>query len=167
MMNHFTINSCFKGDYLSYLMSNNEDFYNKNKINSQKENRLSTKQGMRNILIIDDESVLRETLGLILKEREYNVIIAKDGEEAIENTKNIHIDIALIDIKLPGIDGVETYKILKESHSDMIAVMMTAYPVTDLIDKALDCGVLSCIHKPFNIEETIELIEEIFNELKN
>jgi len=154
--------------YLYYLLGIKDGISTKNKTNFRKKRKSTSKYKKIRILIIDDEAITRETLAAILRERGYEVITAKDGYEAIENTQHIYIDFAIVDIKLPGIDGVETFKILKKRFPKMKGIMITAYPSSSFIQNALDSGALTCIFKPFDIDSIISIIEDICkNEEKN
>ena len=113
------------------------------------------------ILIIDDEATARETFAAILRDHGYKVETAKDGCKAIEKAKKKLYDIALIDIVLDEIDGVATFEALKKVNSHLVAIMMTAYSVEDMVKAALERGAYTCIYKPFDIDGILNLIEKI------
>lgn len=115
-----------------------------------------------NILVVDDEEIVRETIKRILKSEGFCVTVAECGNSAIELAKTSEMDVALLDIKLPGIDGIDTLIKLKEINPRLEAVMMTAYEVTERIEKAFKEGAIACLHKPFDIQTLLD----IFNELK-
>lgn len=118
------------------------------------------KKAMR-ILVVDDEPVTREIFGEILSEEGYSVVKARDGEEAIEKMQKEHFHIAFLDIRLPDINGVEVYRMMKKLAPKTVAIMMTAYSVENLIKEALELGAYTCIHKPFDINEILDLIKKI------
>lgn len=113
------------------------------------------------ILIVDDETGMRETLYDILEDMGYHTAIAVDGHEAIQKVKDNAFDVILMDVKMPGMDGVETFKEIKKIHPGAAVVMMTAYAVEDRLREAMREGAYSVVHKPFNIERIIGLIEGI------
>ncbi len=113
------------------------------------------------ILVVDDEPVTREIFGEILSDEGYTVVKARDGYEAIEKMQKEHFHISFLDIKLPGLNGVEVYRTMKKVAPKTVAIMMTAYSVEDLIKEALELGAYTCIHKPFNINEILDLIKKI------
>ncbi len=119
------------------------------------------------ILIVEDEDVTRETLAAILREKKYKVITAQDGYEAIANLQSTFIDVAIIDIKLPGINGVETYKIIKKKYPEIKGIMITAYALSSYIKNALESGAVSCLFKPFDVDELLLLIKDLCHEEKN
>jgi DNA-binding NtrC family response regulator len=112
-------------------------------------------------MVVDDNASLCKTMSLILSRRGYDVTIASDGSEAIEKAKKKgHFDVVFMDIKMPLMDGVETYKRIKKVIPDAAVVMMTAYAVEDLIQEALQEGAYGIIYKPVDIEKAITTIEE-------
>ena len=113
------------------------------------------------IMIVDDNVNLCRTMSLILKGKGYDVTVANNGSEAIERARETkHFDIVFIDIKMPLMDGVETYKQIKKIIPRAAVVMMTAYAVEDLIQEALEEGAHGVIYKPVDIDKAIALIEE-------
>lgn len=118
---------------------------------------------MAKILIVDDEKDLAEILSSILKLKGYDVHFVMDGYKAIEAVKTTSYDLILMDIRLPGINGVETFIKIKEIDPEVKVIMMTGFTVEDMIEKALKNGAYACIHKPFDIEKIIALIEEILS----
>lgn len=114
------------------------------------------------VLVVDDEEIVRETIKRILKKEGVTVHTAECGNSAIALVKTEELDVALLDIKLPGIDGVDTLIQLKAVKPKISVVMMTGYEVTERIEKAFEEGALACLHKPFDIK----VLLDIFNELK-
>ncbi len=112
------------------------------------------------ILIVDDNVSLCRTMSLILSRKGYFVTTAKDGAEAIERVEESPFDIVFMDIKMPVMDGVETYKRIKQIRPETVAIMMTAYAVEDLVQDALQEGAFAVIYKPLDLEKAISLIEE-------
>ena len=113
------------------------------------------------ILVVDDNISLCRTMSFVLKRKGYAIITAKDGLKAIENVKERSFDIIFMDIKMPLMDGVETYKRIKKIRPKAIVIMMTAYAVEELVQEALQEGAYSIIYKPLDIERVIVLIESL------
>ena len=108
---------------------------------------------------MDDDINLCKTMSLVLRRKGYAVTTANDGPQAIERVKKWPFDIIFIDIKMPSMDGVATYRGVKEVRPGAVVVMMTAYAVEDLVQKALQEGACGIIYKPLDIEEVMALIE--------
>ncbi len=114
-----------------------------------------------NILIVDDNINLAKTMSFILKRKGYGVTTAKDGLEAIVKVKEKHFDIIFMDIKMPIMNGVETYKEIKEIDNQVVVIMMTAYSVDELIQEALKEGAYGILYKPLDIKKTLSIIDEL------
>ncbi len=117
------------------------------------------------ILVVDDEEGMRQTLGDILSEDGYQVGLAKDGYQAIEkvkeaNTKSESFQLVLLDIRLPGIDGVETFKEIKKISPRTDVIMMTAYTVAQLVEEAIREGAFAVVYKPFDLNFILGHIEQ-------
>lgn len=112
------------------------------------------------ILVVDDQQSDRETLKAILEERDYRVSTAADGYETIEMIKNRKYNLIFMDIKLPGINGVETFQQVKQIAPGTTVIMMTGFSQNDLVKKAIDSGAQSCIYKPFDMEKVLALVED-------
>jgi two-component system response regulator HydG len=113
------------------------------------------------ILIADDNISLCKTMSFVLERKGYAVAISKDGLEVIEKVKERSYDVIFMDIKMPFMDGVETYKRIKEIRPEAVVVMMTAYSVENLVQEALREGAYGIIYKPVDIEKVVALIEEV------
>jgi len=118
------------------------------------------------ILVVDDRFADRETLKVILEDKGYRVATANDGAEAIEAAKEKHYDIIFLDIKLPDIDGVQTFMQVKKINPTATVIMMTGYAEEDLVKRAVSAGAYTCLYKPFDVEKVITLVETIAEEKK-
>ncbi len=113
------------------------------------------------ILVVDDDLGMSETLSDILGEMGYNIAVANDGYKAIEMVSKYAYNIVLMDIKMPGLSGVETYKKVKYIRPSMKVIMMTAYSVESLVEEALKEGAYGVIYKPLNINKLLQFIRKI------
>jgi len=114
-----------------------------------------------NILIVDDEIDLLETLGDILESKGYNVTMVEDGHRAIELLRKKYFDVILMDLNMPGISGVESFKEVKKLHPSAAVIMMTAGNLAEEIREALGAGVEAVVDKPFNVKKLVGTIESI------
>ena len=112
------------------------------------------------ILIVDDNLSLCKTLSFVLGHKGYTVTTAQDGPEAIERVKENPFNMIFMDIKMPLMDGVETYRRIKKIRPEAIVMMMTAYAVEELVQEALQEGAYGITYKPLDIERMIAVIEE-------
>jgi len=111
------------------------------------------------ILIADDNASLLRTLSLIMSHKGFDVTTAIDGIEAVERAKESPFDVILMDIRMPGMDGVQAYKRIKHIQPDAVVMMMTAYALDDLIQDAFKEGAQEVLYKPFGIDNLIALIK--------
>jgi DNA-binding NtrC family response regulator len=113
------------------------------------------------ILIVDDELIVRESLGGWLERDGHKVDKAASGEEALEKCKNTRFDILLLDIKMEGMSGLEVLRKVKENDPDVSVVMITAYGSIPSAIEAMKSGAYEYLLKPFDPDELMVLIEKI------
>jgi DNA-binding NtrC family response regulator len=107
---------------------------------------------------------MRVTLGGILEDKGHNVVMVENGYQAIEAVKKTLFDVIFIDIKMPGINGVQTFREIKRIDPKAVVIMMTAYSVEDLLKEALEEGAYATVYKPFDVDKIIAVIEEVLHE---
>jgi len=120
--------------------------------------------GKTNILVVDDLQSIRLTLGAILEDAGHHVVTVENGYEAIKVSRKTHFDTIFMDIKMPGINGVQTFREVKKIDPKAAVIMMTGYSVEDLVKEALKEGAYAIVYKPFDIDRIIALIEELLHE---
>lgn len=115
----------------------------------------------KNILVVNDKRGMREILAEILKDAGYNVSMAEDGYEAIEKVRKLFFAIIFLDMRMPGIGGVETLREIKKISPETRVVMITAYVDKDSEKEAMREGADTVIYKPFGVKETMAIIEKL------
>lgn len=116
--------------------------------------------GEERILIVDDEESMRVTLSAILRDEGYDVATAGSGEEAVELCSKESFGAVLMDVRMPGINGVEAFRRIRRHQQAVRVILMSAYSVDDLRDAALDEGAIAFLAKPLAVETAIDLIRE-------
>ena len=119
--------------------------------------------GKTNILVVDDLRSIRLALGAILEDKGHNAVTVENGYQAIEAVRKSHFDVIFMDIKMPGINGVQTFREIKKIDPKAAVVMMTGYSVEDLVKEALEEGAYAVVYKPFDIDRIIAIIEELLH----
>ena len=116
------------------------------------------------ILVVDDDSSFTKTMKNILTKRNYRVGIAETGEKAITLTKKNNYDIIFIEMKLPKMNGLETYLAIKKIKPKATVIMITALyrEMGDLMEQALTESAYACLKKPLDIVSTLRLVDEIW-----
>lgn len=116
------------------------------------------------VLIVEDDPDFAESLMIALGVRDCHVDIARTGEEAIRKFRNLCYDIAFMDIKLPGINGVESLTEIKSFCPSAKIVMMTGFSEAALLDTARQAGAIDILRKPFRLKEMFGFIENLQND---
>ncbi len=115
------------------------------------------------VLIVDDHPGMCSTLKDILESEEHKVVTASSGKAAISICKNQRFDVILMDIRMPDLNGVETYLRIKNYTEGTRVFMMSAYSVDKLKEEALNEGATAFLQKPLDIEKTLKLIQQSEN----
>ena len=111
------------------------------------------------ILVIEDEEIMREACSDILSEEGYRVELAEDGLIGVEKAKNIRPDMALVDIRMPGIDGIEVIKRITEIDPDIVLVVITGYATVEYAVESMKSGAYDFLPKPFSPTELRMIVE--------
>ncbi len=112
------------------------------------------------ILVVDDEESIRKVLATVLKEEGYAVDTAENGKEAIRRSNAKFYNLALIDIRLPDMDGTKLLIALKETTPKMVKIIVTGYPTLQNAVEAVNRGADAYILKPFKMENVLKTIKE-------
>ena len=115
---------------------------------------------MKPILIVDDEASMRESLRDWFLESGYQAEMARDGEEALKLIGEKDYGLLILDLKLPGQDGIEVLKKARKLHPDLRGIIITAYPSVDTAREAIKQGAIDYLPKPFELSELEKLVEE-------
>ena len=123
---------------------------------------------MFKIMIVDDEILERQALKMIINNSQCGKVIAEacNGREAIELDRKFNPDLIIMDVKMPGIDGIKASQIIKEQNSNKIIIMITAYDDFELVHKALVLGVDDYILKPIKPDNLISILNNFFVNFK-
>lgn len=116
-----------------------------------------TQRGKR-VLVIDDEEGMRITLAASLELEGYEVVEARDGIQALELVRQQEFTLVISDIRMPGLNGVETFRELKRIQPELTVVLMTAFALEKLIEEAIAEGVYTVIHKPFSMDHLARIV---------
>ncbi len=108
---------------------------------------------MSKLMIVDDELDVREYLKNFFKRRKIDVITAESGEEALELIGTHQPDLMLLDVRMAGIDGVETLRRIRGTGNTVKVIMVTGVEDKDMLKPLDDLNISSCIHKPLILEE--------------
>ena len=115
---------------------------------------------MSTILIIEDDDQLRKSFHKLLSEEGYKAKGAASGEEGLESIKNQLPDLVIADIRLPGMNGLETFRAIHALEPKLPVIIMTAYGTTETAIEATKMGAFDYILKPFEIPDMLAVIKQ-------
>ena len=109
------------------------------------------------ILVVDDDAMNLKRTRMIL-EKHYNVLLAESGREALSKIKSEKIDLILLDIAMPIMDGIETFKRMKDSSVEIPVIFLTASGYEDDVKTAISLGAVNYLKKPFFPQELLKRV---------
>lgn len=115
---------------------------------------------MPSVLVVDDELSIRESFSLILQGK-YQLFLAASGEGALKTVSSQKIDLVYLDIRMPGLNGLETLKRMKEIDQDLEIIMVTAVNDVQKASEAVRLGARDYVVKPFDVEQILKMSEQI------
>jgi DNA-binding response OmpR family regulator len=111
------------------------------------------------ILLVDDERDFVETLAKVLSRRGYDVVTASDGAQALRQVLRGGVEVALLDLKMPGLDGMETLREFKRLAPDLEVVILTGHLLKSSEQEGLRLGAFAYLTKPCTVPQLTETIE--------
>jgi DNA-binding response OmpR family regulator len=118
------------------------------------------KEKKKTILVIDDDKSILRTFSRILQKDGYEVAVAETGREALEKAETGRYDLALVDVRLPDMDGIDLLNKMQKTMRETVKIMITGFPSLENGVKALDEGADAYLVKPVRPEELLMLIGE-------
>jgi DNA-binding response OmpR family regulator len=122
------------------------------------------KNSMPRILVVDDEPDTCANLSDILTDQGYQVDVAHDGLAALELVKKNTYDVALLDLKMPGIDGLELYRRIRMISADTVAIVVTAYASSMTATSVLGAGAWKILSKPVNLPQLLGFVGQALSQ---
>ena len=113
------------------------------------------------VLVVDDEQSICLLLQDVLTRFGHTVVTCQDGESALAAAQERSFDLILLDIRMPGMDGLEALRRLRRSQPEAMFVMITGYAKDDVIDQALQSGASACLCKPFSLAQVKKLLDDV------
>jgi len=115
------------------------------------------------VLVVDDETIVRQSLGAWLREDGHRVEVAENARQALRMVAEGEYDLALIDIKMPGMDGIEVLKRLRQEKVDAAVVIVTATTKAHYEEEAEKLGISGYLHKPFEVDEVEDITRRVLH----
>ena len=120
--------------------------------------RVLPRAAPRSILVVDDEEIMREILEALLTREGYQVRLASSGEEGLELARSTTFDAAIVDVMMPGLDGIATLQELRKLDDDLPVLMITAFASVETAIAAMKLGAFDYITKPFKNDEVLVVV---------
>ena len=120
-------------------------------------------EAKRVILIVDDEEGLREGLSKLLEDEGYAVLSAENGEQALEILQASHIDLVLTDMRMPGMNGIELLKNIRERYGQLGVIILTGYGQIESYIEAMNFGAIEYVSKPFKVNELKFIVHKVLD----
>ena len=115
-----------------------------------------------NLLFVDDEEQFLASMKRQLEVRDFNVIAVDRGEKALAVADTMDVDIALVDLKMPGLNGEETFKSLKQKHQWMEIVILTGHGTIDSAVGTMQSGAYAYLQKPCKLNDLMEVLKNAY-----
>jgi DNA-binding NtrC family response regulator len=112
------------------------------------------------ILVVDDEQEFLDTLAKRLRNRSFEVQTATSGEHALTTLENYHADVVLLDVRMPGMGGIETLSAIKEKYPTVEAIIYTGYADTKTAISVMEIGAFDYLVKPVPIDELVYKLQD-------
>ena len=121
--------------------------------------------GANTILVVDDQDGVRQLLYALLSSEGFQVATAGNGYEVLEYFEAFSPELLIIDMKMPGMSGLDVLKELKNREQHCVPIMMTAYGELEIIKEAMELGVNYFINKPFDIDRLRQFIKKVLKDV--
>lgn len=115
-----------------------------------------------NVLLVDDEIEFLETLVKRLKKRKLTVHGVGSGEEAIQILKEVPVDVAVLDVKMPGMSGLDTLRIIKRDYPSIEVIMLTGHANIEVAIEGMKLGAFDYLMKPMDIDELLYKLQDAY-----
>jgi DNA-binding NtrC family response regulator len=123
---------------------------------------MNDKEKQIKLLIVDDDEKFLKTIAERLGLKDFDVTTASEGNQAIKAAKKSKFDVAILDMKMPGMDGMEVLQSLKKKHKFLEVIMLTGFASIDSAVEATKLGAFGYLEKPYNFEKLLEVLKEAY-----
>ncbi len=115
-----------------------------------------------NVLFVDDEVDFLETLLKRMKKRQLNACGVNSGEDALAYLKDHAVDVVVMDVRMPGMDGIETLRKIKKTNPLLEVIMLTGHACLEIAREGMEVGAFDYLMKPINIDELLYKLQDAF-----
>jgi DNA-binding NtrC family response regulator len=112
------------------------------------------------VLLVDDEAEFSETLIKRMKKRNVDITGVRSGEKALETLDQSPIDVVILDVRMPGMDGIETLRVIKKTHPLIEVIMLTGHASVEVAVQGMEFGAFDYLMKPMQIDDLLYKIQD-------
>lgn len=112
-------------------------------------------------LLVDDDDLIRDSLGLAFTNHGCFLVSCETAEKGLQELQRENFDIIISDLKLPGMDGLAFFKLVKDSHPKSIRLLITAYGGRDMVTEAAGIGIHDIVEKPYSLKKIIKALASL------
>ena len=123
---------------------------------------MSNEEKKIKLLIVDDDEKFLKTIAERLGLKDFDVTTASEGNQALKAAKKGKFDVALLDLKMPGMDGMEVLQSLKKKHKFLEVIILTGFASIDSAVEATKLGAFGYLEKPYNFEKLLDVLKEAY-----
>jgi len=125
-----------------------------------KQDAVYASKNVNEIMVVDDQPGIRMLLREVFKQTDYQIVTAANGEQALELLKKEDLQLVLLDMKIPRMNGLEILHKIKDLKPEVKVIIMTAYGEITMVQEALRSGAVAHFTKPFDLHELIATVEK-------
>ncbi|MCQ2010773.1 response regulator [Sporolactobacillus sp. STSJ-5] len=125
-----------------------------------KQDAVYASKNVNEIMVVDDQPGIRMLLREVFKQTDYQIVTAANGEQALELLKKEDLQLVLLDMKIPKMNGLEILHKIKDLKPEVKVIIMTAYGEITMVQEALRSGAVAHFTKPFDLHELIATVEK-------
>ena len=114
------------------------------------------------VLLVDDETEFLETLVKRLRKRRLDALAATSGEQALGLLEDHPVDVVVLDVKMPGMDGIETLRVIKKRHPLVEVIMLTGHANMEVAIQGMELGAFDYLMKPMEIDELLYKLQDAY-----
>ena len=114
------------------------------------------------VLLVDDEAEFSETLIKRMKKRHVNISGVRSGEKALESLDQSPVDVVILDVRMPGLDGIETLRGIKKRHPLIEVIMLTGHASVEVAVQGMEFGAFDYLMKPMQIDDLLYKIQDAY-----
>lgn len=114
------------------------------------------------VLLVDDEAEFSETLIKRMRKRNVDITGVRSGEEALQTLDKDLIDVVILDVRMPGMDGIETLRVIKKTHPLIEVIMLTGHASVEAAVQGMELGAFDYLMKPMQIDDLLYKIQDAY-----